>query len=405
MNYKSFKNSLNSFICKQNYKRLIKKVRNKYKKQKIRVLFYAAANQKWKYQVLYDLFDKDPDFEPLVVISLICEVHSGKDRTRMNLEENYNFFKSRGMNVEYAYKNQDYIDLKKFKPDIVFYEQQWNLPHIHKPKHVSGFALTMYSPYAFEMFELHRNYSDWFYKRLYKFFVEHPLNMERYESYNRGNSDNCIVTGYGKLDAYFEDADDGFWREPSKKRIIYAPHHSIGADSLKLATFPKSGKFILEMAKAHVDTTWIFKPHPRFKYELLLNEIMTEGEIEEYYNEWEKIGNVYTEGDYIRLFKSSDMMITDCGSFLAEYLPSGNPLIRLTNNETSKFNKLGEKLVSQYYFVYDNIELKKTFEDLLAGNDFKKQEREKLIPEIIDFKKRSSQKIYEYIIKDLEGKL
>jgi len=50
---------------------------------------------------------------------------------------------------------------------------------------------------------------------------------------------------------------------------------------------------------------------------------MTLNEVESYYAEWHNLSNgfVYDEGDYFNIFKSSDALITDCGSFLAEYLP------------------------------------------------------------------------------------
>ena len=62
---------------------------------------------------------------------------------------------------------------------------------------------------------------------------------------------------------------------------------------------------ILDWAKKHSDTvTWIFKPHPAFRYELIKNAIMTEQEVDEYYNGWSSVGNIYTQGDYFNIFKN-----------------------------------------------------------------------------------------------------
>jgi len=67
----------------------------------------------------------------------------------------------------------------------------------------------------------------------------------------------------------------------------------------------------------------VFKPHPRLKYELVQHGIMTMAEADEYYDAWRSIPNasVYEQGNYFGLFVESTLMITDCISFLGEYLP------------------------------------------------------------------------------------
>ncbi|MDB2393907.1 hypothetical protein N9V99_00640, partial [bacterium] len=62
--------------------------------------------------------------------------------------------------------------------------------------------------------------------------------------------------------------------------------------------------------------------------------------------------------DYIDLFKLSSAMITDSGSFLAEYLPSKAPLLLLKSNHSVGYNTLGAELIKQYYSTsdYDGIQ-------------------------------------------------
>ena len=216
------KTAVHKIIVNLRYRIKIAKLRKSVKTRKIRVLFYVTENQKWCYQSLYDLLAKSEIFEPFVVASILNSVHAGNDSTRNNLEENYEFFKSRGMNVEYGYVNGAYINLKDFQPDIVFYEQLWGLPHAHKARRVAKFAFTCYCPYGLSLFNQDEDY-------LFKNFIDSEINIKRFEKNIKGASKNCIATGYSKLDTYFDNQPTNladYWRDPNKTKIIYAPHHS-----------------------------------------------------------------------------------------------------------------------------------------------------------------------------------
>ena len=165
-------NKIRYFFTQLNYKKVLKKLKQEVKQRKIRVLFYVCENSKWAFQTLYELLEQDAIFEPFVVVSLLKRVISGNDKTRNNLEENYQFFKARGMNVEYGIRNGKTIPLEEFKPDIVFYEQQWELPTTHKPYNVSKYALTAYSYYSLPIFEYTGDYSRKFHKMLFKTFAD-----------------------------------------------------------------------------------------------------------------------------------------------------------------------------------------------------------------------------------------
>lgn len=404
--FKYDKDRANFKQAQKNYSIILKRLRNKYNSnQKIKVVFIVSENQKWSYQRLYELLDNSDKFEPIVLISLLIQVHDGRDTTRNNLEDNYNFFKSRGMNVDFLYKDGNYSDLESFNPDIVFYDQQWDMPKKYMPNQVSKYALALYSSYGYEVLDYIYNYTNKFHIYLYGYFIEHKLNLKRYKTYSKFAQKNCVIIGYPKIDEYTEASaqnNDSVWKNPEKIKIIYAPHHSFD-NLLHGATFMDNYKFILDLAKSYPETTWIFKPHPRLNFALLKTGLMNEEEIENYYNEWRKIGVVYTQGGYINIFKTSDAMITDCLSFLAEYLPSKKPVIRLMKKDAIPLNDLGEHISSQYYETYDNEELQKVFDEVvIEGKDYKKDARLKIIDEIIDYNYPASKKIFDFIKKELE---
>ena len=170
-----------------------------------------------------------------------------------------------------------------------------------------------------------------------------------------------------------------------------------------LATFKENGKFILKYAKTHPETTWVFKPHPRLKYALLRNKIMTKDEINKYYNAWGKIGNVVENGNYFDLFKTSDLLVTDCCSFLAEYLPTNKPIIRLSPKNKMDFNQLGFLINDSCYEVKNNKDLNFWLNRLLfrKNTDTKQNLRTKALLNLIDLNIKSANKIYKNICDEL----
>ena len=76
------------------------------------------------------------------------------------------------------------------------------------------------------------------------------------------------------------------------------------------------------------------------------------------------------------MFKTSDCLITDCISFLAVYLPTGNPVIHLlSKKQTREFNEFDNYIIEWYYQVFNNSELEKTFSQIIVeGSDPKKSE-------------------------------
>lgn len=407
-----FRKQINNLIiklCKKkfiwtihfNYQWTLIRVKCKIKKNKLKVVFYTNEPQKWSYDSLYWEFENSNYFEPLIVVVPRYRVHKGLDRTRMSLEEQYKFYLERGYRVTYGYKEGKYIDIKLLKPDIFFYLQLAEIPGVDDPYIVSKTALTAYCPYAYQLSDYKKHYLETFHRLLYVNYMEHQLTLERFESYKKGNSKNCVSVGYPKLDVYLNTLTQNpkrYWKDPSKYKIIYAPHHSFRKNDSYLfrwSTFPENYNLILQIAREHLETTWIFKPHPMLKSTIIREGLMTEEQVNRYYAEWEEVGHIYDSGDYFDIFKTSDLMITDCGSFLAEYLPSNKPLIRLINKRGVPLNKLGKQFSDCYYNAYNNDDLLLFFDEIVVkGNDYKKAYRCYKAELLVDAKETAAHKIY-----------
>lgn len=396
-----------------NYNATLRRLRKKAQEEKLRVIFYTNEPQKWSYDSLYREFENSPYFSPSIVVVPRFRTHAGWDKTRMSLEDQFQFYSDRGYRVEYGYINGEYLDIKTFSPDIFFYLQLAEVPGIDDPYIVSSYALTFYCPYSYQLSDYRRQYLQEFHRLLFTNYMEHPLTLARFEGYKKGNSKNCVAVGYPKLDIYLKPPSSNidltkYWRHPDKFRIIYAPHPSfhLQDNNFRWGTFHQNHEFILTLAKNNPETTWIFKPHPGLKSMILKYKFMSEEEVNRYYDEWASIGNVYDSGDYFDIFKSSDLMITDCGSFLAEYLPSQKPLIRLNRLDALPLNELGEKFSECYYNAFNNDELLAYFEEIvIKKNDFLKERRIAAAKYLIDDTETSSHKIYTDISNRLKIKL
>ncbi len=396
---KKFLSEISIKKCKNNYKIITKQLKKDAKFRTIRVIFLVTEIQKWGYQSLYEEFEKSSYFEPLILVFPMITVHKGKEFYHDDLKKTYDFFKSRNMNVKYSYQqnNHKYLPLEIFSPDIVFYEQPYVLPKIYKQEYVSKFALTCYIHYGIAGNIHNMGKNKKFFESFWRFFVSDDITSKEYSK--KFTNAKFVVSGHPKLDT-FQNYD---FIKRNHNYVIYAPHFSIGNTFLKFATFDWSGRFMLEFAQKHPEIQWVFKPHPNLKSHFINSKYMTETEINEYFNEWEKVGLVFDSGDYFNLFKNSKMLITDCGSFLVEYALTQQPVLHLINAKSVEQGELRKKISSNYYKIYSQSSLKSHLEEILINNnDFLKSKRVEELKKIFPNEFNSAKNIITHLKKNLE---
>lgn len=360
-----------------NYKKNIIRIREKIKTEKIKVGFLVSENQKWNCQSVYDEMVASSEFDPVILITKVHSKHDDFGKFYTSVNENYEYFKSRGMNVEYAYSTEtkEYIGLDQFGIDILFYQQPWGIVPVQNMRVTSEFALSCYVPYFVPINDSPIDYDLIFHKMLWHQYSINELVCNQYKKNSKHPMNSYRVVGHPKFDTYLSNEEiknEGY--------IIYAPHHSFAPSHLNFATFKWNGKYILEYAKSHPEFKFVFKPHPQLKTRMIVRKIMTEKEVDNYFEEWKKIAIYCNDANYFDLFKKSKLMITDCSSFLAEYFPTKNPVINLKNKNSVKFNPFGKAITDCYYKIYDLETLKSTMKMLLEDNqDPMKEQRLKCL--------------------------
>lgn len=351
---------LKSIQCFWRYRRLAKAAKRKPKGEKIRVLFIVSEIAKWKEQSLYEAMERSGEFDPIVGISAWNkQAGLSVDELEVVHKKAEEFFDKMGDRHVRTVTSENgahvYHDLSEFKPDIVFYTEQWSPCPKQHPFEVSKYALTCFLPYYVPDFGITQIDCHQQVERMcwtYFCLGESWARLYRRSLLLTCHCNKFVVTGHPALDVFYKQR----YRKPKEDYVIYAPHfsfpHPRQQEFYLIGTFEWSGMAILQYAEAHPEIKWVFKPHPILRGLLSEFGVMSKSEVDEYYARWERIGLACYDSDYQELFLESRVMITDSGSFLPEYGSTGRPVIRLV---CAKNKHIPPKAAREVYDTYYNV--------------------------------------------------
>lgn len=262
--------------------------------------------------------------------------------------------------------------------DIVFYLKPYQTEYFPKHRYIENLDIIhMYVFYSFHGILEPAVLNKPMYRVLLYDFYDNELSAEdaKVNSWNHGS--NFCVTGLPFADQLLEDKNNFVdqWKDNSnRKRIIYAPHHTIGDIHMKgcdYGTFLETGEIVLELAKKYKDKVFFaFKPHPLLWQRLTW--IWEESRVAAYYKEWQDLENAqYENGPYMGLFKYSDAMIHDCSSFIAEYIAMDKPVMFLLKDEhiTDNLNRAFKYAQQVHYQGKSRDDIEKFIQMVIAGED------------------------------------
>lgn len=388
------------------YKNIAQKLSFEAKKRKINIIFINCEASKWAYQSIYEKFASDERFNIKILIS-IFDMLQNKKYSYLDIEkrsqENFKFFKKQGMDVDYAYdfKKKKPVNLKKFNPDIIFYDEPQSTIKAQNVEKTSKYALNFYCSYG-SCITNGQNEFEEIYKKLFVYFVDNSFVRENL--LKKGfRKENLILSGQPKLDNYLKpiQKDNILWKT-DKKHIIIAPHFSFDdRTELRFGTFNWNYEFFFEYAKNHPEYEFILKPHPSLKREIIKRKLMTLEEMKEYFKNWQNLPNaqVFEDGNYMDMFRTSDLLVTDCNSFLFEYLLTKKPVIRLINPKSKGHNEFGKKIIEGYYEAKSIEDIEKYFDKILIKekDDLFKM-RENIIKNVLNLPENGvNSVVYSYI--------
>lgn len=398
------------------YGRCQKKALSKLKnKKRIKCVFLALFDSVWKYDNVYRLMAGNERFDPII---LVCPmINYGEQNMLMNLDASYATFKKKGYNVVKSYDSlaKTYVDLKAdLAPDIIFYTSPYkglidDRYFIDRYKNI----LTVYVPYFFSTncdynmsFNLPLHNMVW--RRYLETNIHKKLAKER--SFNRAR--NVVVSGAPGIDYLinkkYHPKDEWIEKSHVKKRIIWAPHHTINpVGVIFYSCFLKYADFMLKMAEKYkTSVEMCFKPHPLLRNKLCI--FWGEQKTEEYYDKWNQGCNTFlTEGQYTDLFLTSDAMIHDSASFIVEYLYVDKPVLRTLNGENLKeqFSSFGFSCLDCHYKSYNEQDIEQFILNVINEVDPLKEQRAKFISDVLLPKGSPSQNIIDDILDSIDNQI
>jgi CDP-glycerol glycerophosphotransferase (TagB/SpsB family) len=272
-------------------------------------------------------------------------------------------------NYQAAYRAENLVSFTK-----VAYVPYYSLPLVNEPGE-TGVAGHMYEQRTHQLASL--------------VFTQDAASLEAYAHTDRGNG-YVHLTGSPKLDVLQREAREAIaqWpiavpstsapSAPRNFRLVWAPHHSYGANWLNFGVFAQMYLQMLAFAKSHPNVDVVLRPHPFLFGTLVDREVISAEALAEWQQEWNALPNtaIHTEGSYATLFMATDLMVTDGISFLGEYpILTGKPTIFIENPNHWDFAPLGELAAAANIRVHSYEEFESVFDQIRTDGlpDFSEQ--------------------------------
>ena len=356
--------------------KLLEEVR---KKDIVNVGFITWNVSLWKHHSVYTLMAQNPKFNPIIILT---PTPGKDDLTQKNeIETMKSIFSQRGYNVypEIQYNYLHYqLDIKL---DILFLPQ----PYInHLSEELTKYILC-YIPYGFSTTSSFKWCEDTFLQNIFwKVFQSSEISIKEAAKITYNHARNRVYTGYAFGDELSSPklTDYNPWKNTGKslKKIIWAPHFSIGDAFLKTSNFLRLYDIMFDIAEKFSDEIQIaFKPHPYLFSKLCEHPDWGKEKTLEYYQKWKDLPNGQLDtGIYTDLFKTSDAIIHDCGSFTVEYLYTNKPCFYImTPTDTRDIDILGKEALDCYYKGTTIKEIEDFIQKVVLNNqDYMKDKRE-----------------------------
>ena len=308
------------------------------RKKTIRFGFLVQELSQWKTERLYQAMLKHPRFEPVLCITH-NDWYPGAEKVMMD------YCRSQG--YEYVMLDPAKTFRQQIKLDMVTPQKPYRveIPAAFQPDNNRGLPYVVI-PYYFGTIT-----TPWIVNQrlnilCWRQFVDNESCKQAWSEMHSLGGSTYRVTGSPMMDELLtpkESLPDVWPVKDGRKRIIYAPHHTIAdmhKEGIGYSTFLEHCDFMLEMRDKYQDRVFfVFKPHPALRFRLY--EYWGKEKTDSYFARWEKEGCSHVEtGKYISLFKYSDAMIHDCASFTIEYLYMDKPVMYLLRDGRHEDNMI-----------------------------------------------------------------
>lgn len=376
---------------------------------KIRVVFLFQEASYWSsMKSVYETLKNDDRFEVFVVAIPVLTV---PDLNKLELKPQQIQFLEEN-NIEYIdgrCANDSFFDIYTLKPDYVFVQIHFDRQRVleYKTNVMGLYTKVCLIPHAF-LLSASDNKELIYQQGYFRIFVPNEYHAKELFSVTH-RSDNIEITGYPRFDLYAEHLEDSpLWKiskeeNPKIKRIIWSPHWWAYGHNKSLADGVLNlWEYFYKYVQTHSDVELIVKPHPNLFNGLIQSGYISQNKADDMISAANNLPNasVYTGGNYIDLFKTADLLVNNSISFLAEWLPSGKPMIFIETERKFELNEMAKKILDVYYHASSISALDRTIDDVLnKQNDEMKPSRLALIEELNLKPQNAAKKIKQSLIK------
>ena len=346
------------------------------RKSRIKVAFVVSDLGKWKSELLFYKMQEHDRFSPMVfVVPYLTNENSGQVQL-------IDYLRQKKYPFHLFDNKQKFSDV--FKTDIIFYQEPYN-GNIHSMYEYKRNlrSLFCYVPYAHHTIDSQWSLDAPMLNFAWQVYFENTLVVKNVSKIMTNNGDNCFITGLPCTDLFVQPkssfSDPWKRQNGKKKRIIWAPHHTIMNETLICySTFLRYYETMSSLANKYKNEIQIaFKPHPVLLSKLY--KVWGKEKTDNYYSLWANGDNTQLVlGNYVSLFLYSDAMIHDCGSFTVEYLYSKKPVMYLLKDEyhADGLNDFGRMAFELHYMGRSVEDIKSFIIDIIEGRDELKAARE-----------------------------
>ena len=345
-------------------------------KDKIRFLFILQELSQWKTESLYRLMRVHPRFEPIIGVT-VCREYPGAEQKVMAYCKDKQY--------PYVLLDSERTIVEQMDVDMLCHQKPYSecIHPAHQINPNKGIP-TVYIPYFMSTIVESWVVNSRVCLLAWRQFVDNDSCKEAWQSVNKMKGTNYVVTGVPMMDELMtpkSELRDVWPVSDGRKRIIWAPHHTIGdahMDGIGYSTFLDICWAMLDLRGKYRDKVYfVFKPHPRLFSNLA--DCWGEEKALDYYARWDEPGCSHKEenGKYVELFHFSDALIHDCGSYTVEYMYTGNPVMYVLKDDGHADNMIpyAKQAFDLHYKGKTAKDIERFVVDVIEGNDCLRERR------------------------------
>ncbi|MFJ2536221.1 methyltransferase domain-containing protein [Pseudomonas sp. NPDC087614] len=355
----------------------------------IKVLFVAQHPSIWaSWRSIWQAMKNDPAFVAKVVLSPFLHPYSSSAVTMDNMRRCL-------IEAGVPFCTAEALNLENFRPHVVFLQNPYDetRPDFLRSENLTrAGSRVAYVPYGLEMgggaWNLTAQFDLPIHRIAWRIFARSERHKKMFAKYCRSGNSHVVVTGHPKFDQINYNLDQSLPEETTnkidgRKVILWTPHFSV-TEIPSWSTYRIYNDVIFSTFAQQQDIFLLLRPHPLFFKSMVQNGLWDETGETQFREKIKNSKNIALDesSDYHPAFSLSDALMSDVGSFLLEYLPTGKPLLYLHHPDGLGMND-DEAVTKSLYRATSNRDITDFVDIIKNDTDSRKAERDSIKSEYL----------------------